>query len=120
MKVFAADGLTIQQFNEPAGGQVVFHLHIHVIPRKIGVSLKPPASFKEEPAVLSDQARRSRPRSRAGDPRPSIEGRAAVKRQSTSDRWTQVATSPLASARDPLDLGADQALDHAGEIVVEP
>src|SRR6266496_3649499 len=26
MKVFAADGLTIQQFNESAGGQVVFHL----------------------------------------------------------------------------------------------
>lgn len=58
MKVFAADGLTIQQFNEPAGGQVVFHLHIHVIPRKSGVPLKPPASFKEDPAVLSDQARR--------------------------------------------------------------
>jgi len=56
MTVFGADGLTIQQFNEPAGGQVVFHLHIHVIPRKIGVALKPPASFKEEPAVLSDQA----------------------------------------------------------------
>ncbi|HEY2531855.1 MAG TPA: HIT domain-containing protein [Xanthobacteraceae bacterium] len=57
-EVFAADGLTIQQFNEPAGGQVVFHLHIHVIPRKIGVALKPPASFKEDPAVLSDQARK--------------------------------------------------------------
>jgi histidine triad (HIT) family protein len=56
VKVFAADGLTIQQFNEPAGGQVVFHLHIHVIPRKNGVPLKPPASVKEEPAVLSDQA----------------------------------------------------------------
>jgi len=56
--VFAADGLTIQQFNEPAGGQVVFHLHIHVIPRKLGVPLKPPASFKEEPALLSDQALR--------------------------------------------------------------
>jgi len=54
--VFAADGLTIQQFNEPAGGQIVFHVHIHVIPRKIGVALKPPASFKEEPAVLSDHA----------------------------------------------------------------
>ena len=54
--VFAADGLTIQQFNEPAGGQVVFHLHVHVIPRKTGVALKPPASFKEDPAVLSDQA----------------------------------------------------------------
>ena len=56
MTVFGADGLTIQQFNEPAGGQVVFHLHIHIIPRKIGVALKPPASLKEEPAVLSDQA----------------------------------------------------------------
>ena len=56
MKVFAADGLTIQQFNEPAGGQVVFHLHIHVIPRKNGVALKPPASVKEDPATLSDQA----------------------------------------------------------------
>jgi histidine triad (HIT) family protein len=54
--VFSADGLTIQQFNEPAGGQVVFHLHIHVIPRKIGISLKPPASVKEDPAVLSDHA----------------------------------------------------------------
>ena len=53
---FSADGLTIQQFNEPAGGQVVFHLHVHVIPRKIGVALKPPASFKEDPAVLSEQA----------------------------------------------------------------
>ncbi len=38
--VFAADGLTIQQFNEPAGGQVVFHLHVHVIPRKNGVALE--------------------------------------------------------------------------------
>jgi histidine triad (HIT) family protein len=56
MTVFAADGLTIQQFNEPAGGQVVFHLHVHVIPRKKGVALKPPASVKENPAVLSDQA----------------------------------------------------------------
>ena len=56
--VFGADGLTIQQFNEPAGGQVVFHLHIHVIPRKAGVALKPPASVKEEPAVLADQALR--------------------------------------------------------------
>jgi histidine triad (HIT) family protein len=56
--VFAADGLTIQQFNEPAGGQVVFHLHVHVIPRKTGVALKPPASVKEEPSVLSDQALR--------------------------------------------------------------
>jgi len=58
MTVFDADGLTIQQFNEPAGGQVVFHVHFHVIPRKNGVALKPPASVKEEPAVLADQALR--------------------------------------------------------------
>ncbi len=58
MQVFASDGLTIQQFNEPASGQVVFHLHVHVIPCKAGVPLKPPASFKEDPAVLSDQALR--------------------------------------------------------------
>ena len=58
MAVFDADGLTIQQFNEPAGGQVVFHLHVHVIPRKDGVALKPPASVKEDPLVLSEQALR--------------------------------------------------------------
>ena len=28
--------------------------------------------------------------------------------------------SPYASARNPLDLGADQALDHAREVVIEP
>ena len=38
MKVFGADGVTLQQFNESAGGQVVFHLHVHVIPRKDGVA----------------------------------------------------------------------------------
>jgi histidine triad (HIT) family protein len=58
MKVFSADGITVQQFNESAGGQVVFHLHVHVIPRKESVPLKPPASVKEEASVLSDQALR--------------------------------------------------------------
>jgi len=58
MQVFAADGITIQQFNESAGGQVVFHLHVHVIPRQGGVALKPPASVKEAPEVLADQAKR--------------------------------------------------------------
>jgi len=58
IKVFAADGLNVFQFNEPAAGQTVFHLHFHVIPRKEGVPLKPPASVKEDPAVLSEQATR--------------------------------------------------------------
>ena len=56
MKVFNADGVTVQQFSEPAGGQVVFHLHVHVMPRVAGIALKPPASVKEDAAVLSDQA----------------------------------------------------------------
>ena len=58
MTVFGAAGITIQQFNEPAGGQVVFHLHVHVVPRKNGVAMKPPASVKEDSAVLADQAQR--------------------------------------------------------------
>jgi histidine triad (HIT) family protein len=58
MQVFSADGVTVQQFNENAGGQVVFHLHVHVIPRKEGVAMKPPASEKEKPEVLADQAKR--------------------------------------------------------------
>ena len=58
MKAFGADGVTIQQFNEGAGGQVVFHLHVHVIPRKQGVAMKPPASEKEKPEVLADQAKK--------------------------------------------------------------
>jgi histidine triad (HIT) family protein len=58
VKVFGADGVTIQQFNEGAGGQVVFHLHVHVIPRKNGVPMKPPASEKEKPEVLTEHAKR--------------------------------------------------------------
>jgi histidine triad (HIT) family protein len=57
MKVFSADGITIQQFNEGAGGQVVFHFHVHVIPRKAGVVMKPPASEKEKPEVLAEHAK---------------------------------------------------------------
>ena len=56
VKVFGADGVTVQQFNEGAGGQVVFHLHLHIIPRKAGVPMKPPASEKEKPEVLTDHA----------------------------------------------------------------
>ena len=56
--VFNADGITVQQFNESAGGQVVFHLHVHVIPRKAGVTMKPPASEKEKPEVLAEQAKK--------------------------------------------------------------
>jgi histidine triad (HIT) family protein len=58
VQVFGADGVTIQQFNEAAGGQVVFHLHVHVIPRKDGIAMKPPAAVKEAPDVLAEQAKK--------------------------------------------------------------
>jgi histidine triad (HIT) family protein len=58
VKAFDADGVTVQQFNESAGGQVVFHLHVHVIPRKDGVAMKPPASEKEKPEVLAEHAKK--------------------------------------------------------------
>jgi histidine triad (HIT) family protein len=56
MQAFAADGITLQQFSEPAGGQVVFHLHMHVMPRHNGVALLPPASRKEDASVLEANA----------------------------------------------------------------
>ena len=55
-----ADGVTIQQFNESAGGQVVFHLHVHVIPRFEGTPLKPHTGEMENPEVLATHAERIR------------------------------------------------------------
>ena len=56
MTAFKADGITIQQFSEAAGGQVVFHLHMHVMPRHNGMALLPPASRKEDGKVLERHA----------------------------------------------------------------
>ena len=53
---FGADGITIQQFSEPAGGQVVFHTHVHVIPRHEGVSLKPHTGDRADDEALAAQA----------------------------------------------------------------
>ncbi len=38
-QAFNADGITISQFNEGAGGQTVFHTHFHIMPRFNGVPL---------------------------------------------------------------------------------
>lgn len=55
-KAFNADGVTVMQFNEPASGQTVYHLHFHVIPRFEGIPLKPHSGQMEDPAVLSANA----------------------------------------------------------------
>jgi histidine triad (HIT) family protein len=57
---FAADGVTIMQFNEPASGQTVFHLHFHVIPRFEGVPLQRHTGEMEKPEVLAANAERVR------------------------------------------------------------
>lgn len=55
-KAFAADGISIMQFNEAAGGQTVFHLHMHVIPRHDGVPLKRHEGGMEKGEVLMANA----------------------------------------------------------------
>ena len=60
MKAFDADGLTVQQFNESAAGQVVFHLHFHVLPRHAGVKLRPPGGSLEDADVLRANAEKIR------------------------------------------------------------
>ena len=56
MTAFEADGITLQQFSEEAGGQAVFHLHVHVIPRRNRQSMLPPASHTESPETLRRNA----------------------------------------------------------------
>lgn len=58
MTAFDADGITVQQFNEEAGGQVVFHLHVHVLPRRAGVPLKPHTGTMADNAMLAEHAQR--------------------------------------------------------------
>ena len=57
---FEADGVLVQQFNEPAAGQTVFHLHFHVLPRREGVALRPHSGKMADHAVLAGHAARIR------------------------------------------------------------
>jgi histidine triad (HIT) family protein len=55
-EAFAADGVTIFQFNEEAAGQSVFHLHFHVVPRFEGIPVTLSRKTMEKPEVLAANA----------------------------------------------------------------
>lgn len=55
-KAMGADGITIMQFNEPAAGQTVFHLHIHILPRYDGVALMPHTGQMGDMAAIKAHA----------------------------------------------------------------
>jgi len=57
-----ADGVLIAQYNGAAAGQTVFHLHVHIIPRKVGVELKPHVGKMADQAVLAATAEKIRKR----------------------------------------------------------
>ena len=55
-----ADGVLIAQFNGAAAGQTVFHLHVHIIPRKECTELKPHAGIMADQAQLAATAEKIR------------------------------------------------------------
>ena len=55
-QAMGAEGVLIQQFNGAAAGQTVFHLHVHIIPRKAGEALKPHAGKMADQAKLAATA----------------------------------------------------------------
>ena len=59
-RAFEADGVSVMQFNEAAGGQTVFHLHFHVIPRYEDTPLHSHGRGMEEPEVLAANAEKLR------------------------------------------------------------
>ena len=53
MKALNADGVTIRQNNEAAGGQEVFHTHFHIMPRYHGEPLRAHDGSEPNHAELS-------------------------------------------------------------------
>ena len=55
-----AEGVLIQQFNGAVAGQTVFHLHVHIVPRKEGVPLRPEGAAMADPEGLKAPAEKIR------------------------------------------------------------
>ncbi len=63
-KALQADGIIIQQFNEENAGQIVFHLHFHIIPTFAGQKptqhadkMADPKELKEIAALIAAQVK---------------------------------------------------------------
>lgn len=59
-KAFNPPGMRIIQFNEPAAGQTVFHIHFHIVPYYQGTELRTHARDWADRAVLAAHAERIR------------------------------------------------------------
>lgn len=54
VEVFEADGVNLLQSNGAAAGQVVFHLHVHLVPRH--VDDRPPVRMEHDPQAADGVA----------------------------------------------------------------
>ena len=55
-QAFSADGVLIQQFNEAASGQTIYHLHVHILPRMEGIALRPHSGKMADHGLLARHA----------------------------------------------------------------
>lgn len=55
-RAFNPDGVRIMQFNGPAAGQTVFHIHFHIVPCYEGTPLKPHTRDFADKTLLAAQA----------------------------------------------------------------
>jgi histidine triad (HIT) family protein len=53
---FKADGLQVRQYNEPAAGQTVFHLHFHIMPLNEGQPMRSHAGKMADQGLLAKHA----------------------------------------------------------------
>jgi histidine triad (HIT) family protein len=59
-QAFEPDGMRIIQFNEPAAGQTVFHIHFHIVPCYEGASLRGHGRDWADKDVLAQHAEKVR------------------------------------------------------------